>query len=235
MPRILSFVPLIALLALAAPVAAQDTADDDAASTSSEETTAETDTETSSEAEPETAADDSEAEAPAEDAPEAEPAAEAAENAEPALGQTYVAEPVGDWELRCVRTETPENDPCQLYQLLKEGDGNPLAEISLFRLPEDSKLPAGATVIVPLETLLTGQLGISVDGGQPKSYPFSFCNRQGCYARIGLTAEDVAAFKRGAEAKVMIRPFAAPDQIVTSTMSLSGFTAGYDKASVISQ
>ncbi|WP_323764670.1 invasion associated locus B family protein [Marinovum sp.] len=230
MPRILSFVPLIALLALAAPVTAQDAAEDDAAPAASEETATETETETP--------AEDMADEADETEAPAAEPAdgvvAEAADG-EPVLGQTYIKEPVGDWELRCIRTETPGDDPCQLYQLLKEGDGNPLAEISLFRLPEESKLPAGATIIVPLETLLTGQLGISVDGSQPKSYPFSFCNRQGCYARIGLTAEDIASFKRGAEAKVMIRPFAAPDQVVTSTMSLAGFTAGYDKASVINQ
>lgn len=153
----------------------------------------------------------------------------------PQLGQTYIKENVGDWELRCVRTEDEANDPCQLYQLLKEEDGNALAEISLFRLAEGSKLPAGATIIVPLETLLTGQLGIKVDDGQPKSYPFSFCNRQGCYARIGLTAEDITSYKRGVEAKVMIRPFAAPDQIVSSAMSLSGFTAGYDKVSIIQQ
>ncbi|MEQ8341611.1 MAG: invasion associated locus B family protein [Marinovum algicola] len=209
MPRFLSFMPVIALLALSAPVMAQETADGDATATESETPAGET----------------------------AEPATgdTVPSDGEPALGQTYVKEEVGDWELRCIRTETPADDPCQLYQLLKEGDGNALAEISLFRLPEEAKLPAGATVIVPLETLLTGQLGISVDGGQPKSYPFSFCNRQGCYARIGLTAEDIAAFKRGAEAKVMIRPFAAPDQVVTSTMSLTGFTAGYDKASVINQ
>lgn len=223
MPRILTFMPLIALLAATAPVMAQETAEDDAAAATTE-----------AEA-PADAAPEGEAAAPDAEAATGDTGAAEADSGEPALGQTYVKEEVGDWELRCIRTETPESDPCQLYQLLKEGDGNPLAEISLFRLPKDSKLPAGATVIVPLETLLTGQLGISVDGNQPKSYPFSFCNRQGCYARIGLTAEDVAAFKRGAAAKVMIRPFAAPDQVVTSTMSLKGFTAGYDKASVINQ
>lgn len=201
MPRVLSFLPLIALMALSAPVAAQDDTAEDA---------------------PESAVEDQLA--VGEDA-----------GGEPQLGQTYVKEQSGDWEIRCIRSETPEADPCQLYQLLKEENGNPLAEISLFRLPSASKLAAGATVIVPLETLLTGQLGISVDGAQPKSYPFSFCNRQGCYARIGLTAEDIATYKRGAEAKVMIRPFAAPDQVVMSTMSLSGFTAGFDKASVLDQ
>ncbi|TNF19941.1 MAG: invasion associated locus B family protein [Rhodobacteraceae bacterium] len=202
MPRFLSFLPLIALIALSAPVYAQDDA--------------------AAEEAPETAIED-------------QLAVGETPDDQPQLGQTYVREPIGDWELRCIRTENPEDDPCQLYQLLKEENGNPLAEISMFRLPEGNKLPAGATIIVPLETLLTGQLGIAVDNGQPKSYPFSFCNRQGCFARIGLTAEDIASYKRGVAAKVMIRPYAAPDQIVSSTMSLKGFTAGFDKASVLDQ
>ena len=153
----------------------------------------------------------------------------------PQIGQTYIKEEIGDWELRCVRTDNPEQDPCQLYQLLKEENGNPISEISLFRLPDGSKLPAGATVIVPLETLLTGALGISVDGAKPKSYPYSCCNKVGCYARIGLTEEDIAAYKRGAQATVMLRPFKAPDQVVTSIMSLKGFTAGYDKVTKTQQ
>ncbi len=218
MPRKLSFLPLIALMALASPLAAQDEAAAEEDATTQEEPAEETVTEGSSEF-----------------SVEDQLATGETATGEPELGQTYTKEDSGDWELRCVRTEDPENDPCQLYQLLKEENGNPLAEISLFRLPEDSKLPAGATIVVPLMTLLTGQLGISVDDAQPKSYPFSFCNAQGCYARIGLTAEDVATFKRGSEAKVMIRPFAAPDQVAISVMSLTGFTAGYDKASVLEQ
>ncbi|MGY3436899.1 MULTISPECIES: invasion associated locus B family protein [unclassified Marinovum] len=217
MPKTLYSLSLIALMALAGPVAAQDTTTDET---------------TESTAEDAPAVEEQPAEGTASESQPAEGEAEEA-SGEPQLGSTYVKETVGDWELRCIRTEKPETDPCQLYQLLKEENGNALAEISLFRLPKDAKLPAGATIIVPLETLLTGQLGISVDGGQAKSYPFSFCNRQGCYARIGLTADDIASFKRGAAAKVLIRPFVAPEQVITSTMSLKGFTAGFDKASVL--
>lgn len=148
------------------------------------------------------------------------------------MGSTYVQEEVGDWELQCIRTDQ-EEDPCTLYQLLNDQEGNPVAEVSIFRLPEGGRAEAGATVIVPLETLLTEQLRIAVDGGQGKLYPFSFCNPVGCYARIGLTASDVEAFKRGAVARLSIVPFAAPDQTVTLDLSLSGFTAGYDKVSVL--
>lgn len=148
------------------------------------------------------------------------------------MGSTYVQEEVGDWEIQCIRTEQDE-DPCTLYQLLSDDQDNPVAEVSVFRLPAGGRATAGATVIVPLETLLTEQLRIAVDGGQGKLYPFSFCNPIGCYARIGLTESDVEAFKRGAVARISIVPFAAPDQTVTLDMSLSGFTAGFDQVSVI--
>ncbi|MFP4237971.1 MAG: invasion associated locus B family protein [Rhodosalinus sp.] len=148
------------------------------------------------------------------------------------VGSTYVQEESGDWEIQCIRSDRQE-DPCTLYQLLSDDDGNPVAEVSIFRLPEGARAAAGATIIVPLETLLTEQLRLSVDGGQGKLYPFSFCNPVGCYARIGLTASDVEAFKRGATGTITIVPFAAPDQEVSLDMSLIGFTEGFDKVSVL--
>ena len=151
------------------------------------------------------------------------------------LGKPYTKEVNGAWELRCLKTETPEQDPCQMYQLLDDGQGAPVAEFSLFRLPGEGKAKAGATVIVPLETALPNQLTVQIDGGQAKRYPYAFCNQLGCYSRIGLTQEDVAAFKRGREAVLTIIPALAPDQQVKLTMSLEGFTASYDKVSVIEQ
>jgi len=75
-----------------------------------------------------------------------------------------------------------------------------VAEISMFALPEGGQAMAGATVIVPLETLLTGNLTIAIDGTPPKVYPFTFCTQIGCIARIGFTAEEIGQFKKGAKA-----------------------------------
>lgn len=144
-----------------------------------------------------------------------------------AVGQSYVADSFGDWEQRCIRTEDG-NDPCQLYQLLNDDSGNSVAEMSIFALPEGRQAAAGSTIITPLETLLTEQVTIAVDNGQAKRYPFDFCAQAGCFARIGFTAAEVAAFKRGNEATLSIVPAAAPDQTIELTISLSGFTAGYD-------
>lgn len=153
---------------------------------------------------------------------------------DPELGKPYTKEVIGAWEMRCIKTEA-EVDPCQMYQLLDDGQGAPVAEISLFRLPAGGKAEAGATVVVPLETALPQQLTISVDGGKARRYPYAFCNQVGCYARLGMTADDIAAFKRGNEAVISIVPALAPDQQVKLTLSLAGFTASYDKVSVIEQ
>jgi len=149
----------------------------------------------------------------------------------PQVGDTYTAETIGDWELRCIKTED-DNDPCQMYQLMSDEEGTPVAEISIFRLPEGGRAVAGATIIVPLETSLPQQLTLQVDGGQARRYPYAFCNPIGCYSRVGLVAEEIAQFRRGANAKLTLVPALAPDQKVELNMSLSGFTASFDKTTV---
>lgn len=150
----------------------------------------------------------------------------------PQLGERYSKETFGDWDLACVKTDR-ETDPCSMLQIMTDEQGNAVAEISLFRLANRGQAVAGATVVVPLETLLPAQLTIAVDGGGAKRYNYSFCNPIGCVAQIGLTEDDVAAFQRGAEAKVSLVPAQAPDQRVEVTMSLSGFTAAYNVVDVV--
>jgi len=143
-----------------------------------------------------------------------------------AIGQTYTREVHGDWKIRCIRTQS-RNDPCQLYQLMLDGAGNSVAEISLFDVPQGGGAVAGATIAAPLQTLLTEQLTLSVDAGNTKRYPFSYCTQQGCYARIGLTAEDLESFEKGTAATVVIVPVAAPDTRIGLSLSLIGFTDGF--------
>ena len=139
----------------------------------------------------------------------------------------YVRETFGDWQLRCVRTGG-DAEICQLYQLMRDEDGNSVAEFNIFPLPEGQQAVAGANIVTPLETLLTANLRLAVDSGQAKRYPYSFCSQVGCFSRIGLTADEVAAFRAGAAASVTIVPAAAPNETVELTLSLSGFTAGFN-------
>ncbi|MCK0166447.1 invasion associated locus B family protein [Jannaschia sp. S6380] len=182
------------------------------------------------------------AEAPAAEAPAAEaPAAEAPAPSAPggdlttgesvgaALGggpEIYIREEHGDWEVRCLKAPEGQDDPCQLYQRLADQQGNPTADVNVFDLPDGGEIVAGATVLTPLQTLLTAQVTMTIDGGQTRRYPFSFCDQSGCYSRMGFTAADVAALKRGASATLVVVPALAPDQRAELEMSLSGFTAG---------
>ena len=146
------------------------------------------------------------------------------------VGTAYSQAKFEAWEQRCIRTEDG-SDPCQLYQLLMDSEGNAVAEFSMFNLPAGGQAVAGATVIVPLETLLTENLLMAVDGGKAKVYPFTFCSAIGCVARIGFTAAEIEQFKKGAKAVMTIVPVVAPDQKVTVELSLKGFTAGYTAVS----
>jgi invasion protein IalB len=144
-------------------------------------------------------------------------------------GSTYALDgDYGDWQVRCVHTEDGF-DPCQLYQLLHDQKDNPVAEFTMVALPEGAEAAAGATVVTPLETLLTQQLTMAVDGAKAKRYPFTWCSQIGCFARIGFTQAELDQLKRGIKATIQIVPMVAPDQKVRLTVSLKGFTSGYEK------
>lgn len=206
--------PLIALLALSGPAFAQETST-------------------------ETPAEDS-TQAPAAEAPAAEAADTTDEPATtglsigeevsegPQTGDTYTLSEHGDWRIRCVKMQEGQRDPCQLYQLLRDAQGNSVAEVNLFGVEGAGEIVAGANVVTPLETLLTEQLTLRVDSAAPRRYPFTFCASIGCVSRLGLTNADIAGFKRGNVATISIVPLGAPDQRVNLTMSLTGFTAGFD-------
>ena len=163
------------------------------------------------------------------------PAAEAGTTAPqpPQPGQTYIRETHGDFELRCVKLpeDRAEDDPCALYQLLENAEGQAVAEFSIFRLPEGGQAVAGATLVAPLETLLTQDVQMRVDQGPVRRYPFTYCNAGGCLARLGFTAEEVERLKRGAKAEIRLVSAAAPDREFFLPLSLTGFTAGYAQVS----
>ncbi|MCG6901639.1 MAG: invasion associated locus B family protein [Rhodobacter sp.] len=206
MTHLTKTLPFLLMLAMATPSLAQTTTEADAAPADT------------------TAADTTAAEA-------TDPLALSMGKEDVAVGGVYIDSEHGDWQLRCIKAAEGNYDPCQMYQLLDDGNGNPVAEINIFPLPGgEGKPAAGATIITPLETLLTQQLGLSVDGSAVKKYPFSWCSTVGCFSRIGFSEGEVAAFKRGNNAAVIIVPVAAADQKISLKISLSGFTAGFKAA-----
>lgn len=145
------------------------------------------------------------------------------------LGKPYVKAEHGDWDIRCIRTESG-NDPCQLYQLLKDSQDNSVAEFTMFPLiPPQGEAIAGGNIISPLETLLTEGVTLVIDGGEARRFPFHYCAQAGCVSRIGFSQADIDRFKRGKEGAVSVVPVVAADKRISLTLSLSGFTAAYDQ------
>ncbi|MGI3171458.1 invasion associated locus B family protein [Pseudooceanicola sp. C21-150M6] len=174
--------------------------------------------------------------------PETEQPAETAETADSAnvptdldtgqpageqAGGAYLKEKSGDWDVQCIKADDPAKEPCQLYQLLRGAENNPVAEVIIEKLPSGGNVAAGATIIVPLGTALNRDMRISVDGAQGKVYRYAFCDGNACYARIGLVNDDITAFKAGSKATLTIFPYESQNQAVNLNLSLSGFTAGF--------
>lgn len=143
------------------------------------------------------------------------------------LGELYLAGTFEAWDLRCVKA-AEGRDPCRLYQLLSSAEGNPTAEVSLFNLPAGGQAVAGAAVLVPLDTLLSANLTIAVDENREMIYPYTVCGVDGCIARVGFSVDQLTQMKSGAEARLTLVPAGAPDQRITLSMSLKGFTAAFD-------
>ncbi|WP_371153431.1 invasion associated locus B family protein [Jannaschia sp. 2305UL9-9] len=218
--RLAPALALTALIGIATVpgVATAQTTDADAETTT--ETTAEPTTETSEET---TGADD----AAASVLSTGEPVQQA--NTGPNI---YVREEHGDWEVRCLEAPEGQEDPCQMFQRLSDQSGNPTADINIFDLPDGGDIVAGATIVTPLQTLLTAQVTVTIDSNEPRRYPFAFCDTTGCFARMGFQADDIARMRRGAKAIIRVVPAQAPDQAADLTMSLTGFTAGYEAVTV---
>ena len=137
----------------------------------------------------------------------------------------YDKDTFGDWTLRCVKTDRLI-DPCQLFQLMYNLDGTPVAEFNLNVIETNGEVILGANVITPLETLLTAQLTIQVDGNNAKVYPFVFCLKIGCIARVDLTEADLESYRTGNQATVTMVAAGTPEQYENLILSLDGFTDG---------
>ncbi|PIB24645.1 hypothetical protein BFP76_05540 [Amylibacter kogurei] len=142
------------------------------------------------------------------------------------LGQEFIRETHGDWQVRCIKGD--EADACSLYQLLKDSDGNSVAEFNVVALPKGSQAVAGVTFITPLGTLLPSGAKMRIDSGKVRNYEYSWCEKSGCISRFGLPNSELDALKKGANAVMTITSVGAPDKPIPLAVSLTGITAAWD-------
>ena len=146
----------------------------------------------------------------------------------PKIGEPYEREQIVDWTIRCIRQENPDEEVCQMYQLLKNTDGSGVAEVSLVPVRGNPEAAAAASVMTPLGTMLRPGLVLAVDTDDPLRFPFTVCSQQGCLSRFGVTDELLEKMKSGNSAVVEIVAAVSPDRPVFLDISLSGFTRAYE-------
>ena len=142
--------------------------------------------------------------------------------------QPYIKETNKDWNLKCI---APKNsiERCEANQIIVNDKKQPVAEISIFKLSDNQVAEAAATIIVPLETILSEGLILAIQDLEPKKYQFKFCNRLGCYSQIGLIKEEVEALKNNERASIYLKHISSGDQQVIIPISLDGFMKTFSR------
>lgn len=167
------------------------------------------------------------AEAPAAPAPAAEAPAATPAPAAPAQPEIQVTKQ-GEWEIGCLAGTTQ----CEMQQVAKDPSGNPVVLARLAKLPAGAEAQALMIFNTPLGTLLPTGLGFQIDSAQMATLPFEWCVQEGCIVRLGLREPDIAAMKKGGSVKLKVVSIADPQKPVDLTLSLAGFTAGFDSLAV---
>ena len=143
--------------------------------------------------------------------------------------EPYIKERIKDWNLKCIEP-IGSIERCEANQIIFNQKQQPVAEISIFKLPKGQIAAAAATIIVPLETALNEGLVLEMQDLEPKKYQFKFCNSIGCYSQIGLTIEELEALKSKGKASIFLKHLSSGDQQIVIPISLSGFTTTFSKA-----
>ena len=143
--------------------------------------------------------------------------------------EPYIKERIKDWNLKCIEP-IDSIERCEANQIIFNQKQQPVAEISIFKLPKGQIAAAAATIIVPLETILNEGLVLEMHDLEPKKYQFKFCNSIGCYSQIGLTNDELEALKSKGKASIFLKHLSSGDQQIVIPISLSGFTTTFFKA-----
>lgn len=142
--------------------------------------------------------------------------------AAPAVAQETPLSVYGDWQLRCGLL--PEGgDQCAASQRVAAEDrGDVWLDAYLFR-PEEDRSRLILSVLVPLQVILTKQLGIRIGAATDVNwFDFRSCSEEGCVAPIEIDEPMATAMRAGDEALFIF--FFEEDVGVGVPVSLSGFS-----------
>ena len=144
-------------------------------------------------------------------------------------GDLYSKSVHGRWTVNCVHWSTRPSE-CHTSQVVTDTQGNRIARVIVFPVFDVSYIAAGATITLPLGTLLEFDFVLTIDGLAPKVYPIRYCVETGCIVRAGFTPEDLDQLRAGNQAVFTLYSVANPDEPVAGNVALEGFTDAFAEA-----
>lgn len=134
-----------------------------------------------------------------------------------------------DWKLYCPPPKTA-NDPqiCETRTIVLSKEGKPLGALVVATVPDEKtkQIQVVASVLVPLGVDLLAEPLFKVDDGKAMPMRYLLCLPRGCEARAPLPAEQQAAMRSGAKAKVAVALGGGKNAVLD--FSLNGFGAALD-------
>ena len=134
-----------------------------------------------------------------------------------------------NWTVQCVRAEDDQKN-CFLYQPILLRDGQRLL---LFRVQRNVAIAGNeepsdvAILTVPLGVHLPSGITLQVDEEEPITLEYERCDQQGCFSGMVIDDAMLNSFIEGSNCMVSFNDLSG--QTITATLSLRGFTAGYNE------
>ncbi len=133
---------------------------------------------------------------------------------------------VSDWYTSCTSDSRGGDQLCQLGRsVLLQANGQQVIRMSM-------NVPAGKKKIsvvfqTPLAVLLGPGIEVQVDDNRARNFALTSCDQKGCYANRPISDKELELMIKGANITLKFQDRAR--DIITTSMSLSGFTDAYNK------
>lgn len=152
-----------------------------------------------------------------------------------AEGPSVVQETYRDWVVSCVTPEATEASPaparvCEMRQELRQAEGNQLV-LAVALQPQLDSAGASVTLVVPFGLLLSQSITIDLADVRMAEVPYLTCLPRGCIAAVDFETVMIDQMSAGTEAVVGMT--GADGQVLSVTVSLAGFNAGWNRLSTL--
>ena len=133
----------------------------------------------------------------------------------------YETASYADWKSLC--TDPNQAGQCHLYQLITDDQKVPVVTVRVFPVRHMEGIAALATFHTPLETYLKAGLLLGIGNKESVHYPFSWCDRQGCYAQVHLSDDMIFTMKDDWQLTITIESIKAPGHPIDLELSMTDF------------